>query len=395
MTPQIYHALGLHMHQPPGNLKLLIEENPFEAEQIMRCYERAVRYANLLQDAACLQVGFSGILLEQFLDPEIIEKYAPFINIPDMLDRYGKANNIELIGMGYYHPIFPLIPQRDWQEHLVRGKEIVEKAFGRSPTGFWPPEMAFCMEMIPALVEVGYSYVVVDGVHIKPESGILDIYKPYRATYEGKTIAIIPRERDISNAQESGTDPVWFDREVCQKVAHSPAPDAPRLVTTWSDGENGGWFRQMHEQSGFFGHFFTPFIEMIRNNSTSLRSLKLSDYLQEHPPEEEAFVQTGAWNVGNTSGFDLSQWAGSEAQKQAVETICRVSDRYWKIVDSGNNLSATGQQFLIEAREWILEGETSCFLFWGDDWVPKLYDRTRPAEALLDRVESELLALTH
>ncbi|MEM9537981.1 MAG: glycoside hydrolase family 57 [Cyanobacteria bacterium P01_E01_bin.42] len=388
MQQQIYHALGLHMHQPPGNLKLLIESDRFEAEQIMRCYERAVRYGELLQDMACLQVGFSGILLEQFLDSEMIEKYAPFVDIPQMCDRYGKANNIELIGMGYYHPIFPLIPQRDWQDHLIRGKAIVEKAFGRSPTGFWPPEMAFCMEMIPALVEVGYTYVVVDGVHIQPESGVLDIYKPYQATYGGKSIAIIPRDRNISNAQESGTDPVWFDREVRQKISHSPAPDAPRLITTWSDGENGGWFRQMHEESGFFGHFFAPFIDTIRNNSTPVRSLKLSDYLQEHPPQESAFVQTGAWNVGNTSGFDLSQWAGSEAQKQAVETIVRVSDRYWQIADSQNDLSATNQQFLTEARELILEGETSCFLFWGDDWIPQLYERTRPAEALLERIES-------
>jgi hypothetical protein len=35
----------------------------------------------------------------------------------------------------------------------------------------------------------------------------------------------------------------------------------------------------------------------------------------------------------------------------------------------------------------ILEGETSCFLFWGDAWVPKLYERTARAEELLSAVE--------
>ena len=34
---QLFHALGLHMHQPPGNLRLLFEVNPWEAEQILRC----------------------------------------------------------------------------------------------------------------------------------------------------------------------------------------------------------------------------------------------------------------------------------------------------------------------------------------------------------------------
>jgi len=61
----VCHALGLHMHQPPGNLKLLIEENDWEAQQIIRCYERVPRYANAFRDVARIHVGFSGILLEQ------------------------------------------------------------------------------------------------------------------------------------------------------------------------------------------------------------------------------------------------------------------------------------------------------------------------------------------
>mgnify|MGYP001412424631 CR=1 FL=1 len=107
---EIFHALGLHMHQPPGNLRLLIETNRFEAEQILRCYERAVRYARNYPDVGRLHVGFSGILLEQFLDPGIQAGYRDFIDIPAMLRAYAETPNVELIGMGYYHPIFPLIP---------------------------------------------------------------------------------------------------------------------------------------------------------------------------------------------------------------------------------------------------------------------------------------------
>jgi len=70
----LYHAVGLHMHQPPGNLRLLIETNPWEAEEIIRCYERAARYALKLRNVAHLHVGFSGVLLEQFMDPAVVEK---------------------------------------------------------------------------------------------------------------------------------------------------------------------------------------------------------------------------------------------------------------------------------------------------------------------------------
>ncbi len=386
---QIFHALGLHMHQPPGNLKVLLDSNPWEAEQIIRCYERAARYAQLYPDGI-LHVGFSGILLEQFQDPEVIDRYRRFVDIPKMLEHYAQADNIELIGMGYYHPIFPLIPQTDWEEQILAGRRIVEEVFGRTPKGFWPPEMAFCMEMIPALVKAGYEYVVVDGVHVQPKTGVLDVYQSYLASYGGATITVVPRDRDLSNAQESGLDPNWFFNEVRHKVAHSPHPDAPRLVTTWSDGENGGWFRQMHEESGFFGHFFAPYLEAVRAGNAPIRPIALSRYLRNHPPVEEATVRTGAWNVGATSGLDFSQWAGTDSQKRAVEKICQVSARYWRLKAQENRLSARGREALTKARKQILEGETSCFLFWGEAWVPELYKRTEPAERYLAEAEAEL-----
>ncbi|TAK35703.1 MAG: hypothetical protein EPO21_05420 [Chloroflexota bacterium] len=98
------------MHQPPGNLDLLLNEADWDGKQIMLCYARPLKYARQYADVARFHVGFSGILLEQFLDPHIQRRYADVVDIPEMLRGYAEADNIELIGMGYYHPIFPLIP---------------------------------------------------------------------------------------------------------------------------------------------------------------------------------------------------------------------------------------------------------------------------------------------
>jgi alpha-amylase/alpha-mannosidase (GH57 family) len=378
------------MHQPPDNLRLLIEANAWTAEEILRCYERPARYALRYPDQARLHVGFSGILLEQLLDPRIVDRYRHIVDIPQMLDSYARAENIELIGMGYYHPIFPLIPVADWVEQLTRGREIMERAFGRIPRGFWPPEMAFCMEMIPALVKAGYDYLVVDGVHVRPEDGLSDIYRPYLACHEGVCITVVPRDRVISNAQESGLDPAWFAREATARAQSSPRPAEPRLVTTWSDGENGGWFRQTHEESGFFGHFFSPYVERVTAGDYPVVPVTLSAYLREHPPTARAQVQTGAWNVGSSSGTDFSQWAGSESQRKAVAVIDDLSRRYWDLRRSANRLGGAGREALEQARRLILEAETSCFLFWGDAWIPHLYERAVPAQQAMDRAESSL-----
>ncbi|MCU0936467.1 MAG: glycoside hydrolase family 57 [Gammaproteobacteria bacterium] len=387
-TAPVRHALGLHMHQPPGNLTLLAEANPFEAEQIIRCYERAARYAHRYPEEGRLHVGFSGVLLEQLRDPAVVDHYRRWVDIPAMLDSYRSAENVEIIGMGYYHPIFPLIPTEDWAEQLAAGRQIVADTFGRAPAGFWPPEMAFTMEMVPALVQAGYRYVVVDGVHVRPEDGVQDIYRPYLACHEGHCITVVPRDRDVSNAQESGLSPAWFANEVRHKVAGSPRPQEPRLVTTWSDGENGGWFRQLHEPSGFFGHFFAPYMEHVRYGDFPTVPVLLSDDLTRHPATTRAQVRTGAWNVGSTSGYDFSQWAGSPVQRQAVEALVGVSRRYHELAARADGLTPKARRLLRQARALVLEAETSCFLFWGDDWIPQLFERTRPAEALLAEVSA-------
>jgi hypothetical protein len=38
----------------------------------------------------------------------------------------------------------------------------------------------------------------------------------------------------------------------------------------------------------------------------------------------------------------------------------------------------------------ILEAETSCFLFWGDSWIPHLHARTHDASLALDEAQIAL-----
>ena len=380
----IFHALGLHMHQPPGNLRWLIDSNPWEAEQIIRCYERPLRYAVHYAGVARLHIGFSGVLLDQLLDPDVVDRYRHLLDIPEMLNGYAQAGNIELIGMGHYHPIFPLIPQADWPDQLELGIVAMRRAFGRTPRGFWPPEMAFTMEMIPALVDVGYEYLVVDGVHVRPEDGISDAFRPYQVCHEGFCIPVVPLDRDVSQAQGSGLDPNWFLSEVNWRVGSSPRPHEPRLVTTWSDGENGGWFRQTNEMSGFYGFFLAPYLELYQAGDYSITPVALSDYLGRNPPTAYARIQPGAWSACCGTGYGLTQWRGSDRQRAAVKEINELSARYW---DLRERLPADSLNPALErVRGLILEAETSCFLCWGDAWLPHLYERTVVAAREMDAI---------
>jgi peptidoglycan/xylan/chitin deacetylase (PgdA/CDA1 family) len=392
--PDLYHALGFHMHQPPGNLELLWREQQWEARQIMLCYQRPLKYAQRFRNQGRFHVDFSGILLEQLLDPVVNVMYREVVDIEAMLAGYREATNIELLSTGYYHPIFPLIPEHDWPDQLHRSIELMERLFGRRPRGFWPPEMAFSMEMIPVLAKAGFEYVVVDHVHLLPEEETTAedaATHPCLVHHMGAEIVVVPRHRDLSNAQESGLAPEWLADQIARRAAslHGPA-----LFTTWSDGENGGWFRQTAEEAGFWGHFYAPYMEGVKAGHYPLTPILISDYLADYPPEHAAEVRTGAWNVGTSGGFDFSQWAGSPAQKAVLAQVWRSSERcrhlQRKLASLGDGPPEEARRLLQSAHDSILRAETSCYFFWGDSWTPKAREHLNLAERDLQRAR-ELL----
>jgi alpha-amylase/alpha-mannosidase (GH57 family) len=374
------------MHQPPGNLRYLIDYDPWAAEQIVRCYERPVRYARRYADVAQFHIGFSGILLEQLRSQEIIDRYRHIIDLPQLFADYRDTPNIEPVGMGYFHPIFPFIPSPDWGDQIRAGYEIISDCFGRAPHGFWPSEMAFTMEMIPLLVKTGYRYVIVDGDHVRPQDGIDDHFRPYLACYEGACITVIPCDNTLSRAQQAGLNPLWFYQEVHQRCFNSPRPSQPRLVTTWTGGENGGWFRQLHEEAGFFGVYFAPYMESVRANQFSITPINLSQYIRSHYPTKHARVQTGSWNIGTMSGY--GHWTGSQRQRQAATTIATLSQRYWALM--ADPARSTWSEELAIIRRLILEAQTSCYLFWGDAWLPRLEKLTLDADTRIHQLELKM-----
>ena len=102
----LVHAMGLHMHQPPDNLRRLFDREEETAVRILCAYDRAQQYAHRYAQFGKLHVCLSGSLLEQLLDPAIVDLCRRWVDVPAMLEGYRSAPNIELIGTGFYHPLF-------------------------------------------------------------------------------------------------------------------------------------------------------------------------------------------------------------------------------------------------------------------------------------------------
>lgn len=388
-----YHATVLNLHQPPGNLEERLENQTWEAKEILYALDRIPRAIWGYEDVARIHLAVSGALLETLGSPDFQARVYGIVKCGDLLWNL-RNSAIELLATGYYHPVLPLIPPADREEHILRWFGIARHLFDRHDfQGLWPPEMGFCMDMIPMLKTLGFRYVLVDSEHVVPLNPMPwhELrYRPHIAAFGGEEIIVVVRDRDLSNSQEAGMDPGWFIHEVYERTQHC---DFPPLVTTCSDGDNGGWFRNGQWDSNFWGVFYQPLMGRVREGTAGFRPTFIHDYLDQHGAHGHVIVRTGAWNTGEHSGVGFVQWTGSQMQRDAFKRVNEVSkaihDLRWQEGEKGWQNSQTG--LLLEEAMWrLLRAETSCYFYWGESWVPRVHSDLDEALDLLQQARETI-----
>jgi hypothetical protein len=389
MPATIHHALVLNLHQPSGNLEELLSrfnpegEDGWEGKEILYAYDRIARSLWPYEDLARVHLACSGTLLETLANPVFQEKTYGIVKCGEMLWHWQNHRIIEMLGTGYYHPVLPLIPPADWEQHVARWRSLAQHLFWRDRfAGFWPPELGFCMELIPLLERLGYEYVVVDSENVRP----LDPmdwatlrYRPHWAEHAGRRIVVVVRDRQLSDAQLSGMEPEWFLREVAARTA--PADFEP-LVLTATDGDNGGWFRNFRDRSNFWNAFYQPLLDGARRGEHPVRPCFIGDYIREHGVHGRVHVESAAWNTGWHHGQDFQQWTGSPAQQAALARVRAFSAELHEVLARLPNGGPARDQ--LEQAHWrLLRAETSCNFFWGEAWVEHCLHDLDAAAAIL------------
>lgn len=387
MSP-IHHALVLNLHQPPGNFDHLLAHSEWEAKEILFAYDRIARSLWGYEDVGRVHLSLSGTLLETLSDPRFQERVYGVVDCGALLWHWQNQSIIDVLGTGYYHPVFPLIPPADREEHLARWRGIAHHLFWREHfDGFWPPEMGFSMELIPLLASQGYRYVIVDSEHVEPITSMSwqELrFRPHIARHGGAEIIVIVRDRELSDAQEAGMEYAWFEHEVKHRTHWC---DFEPLVTTCTDGENGGWFRNVTEGANFWSCFYRELMEAARDDGP-IRPTFIHDYLNRHGAHGEVRVKEGAWNTGWHHGRDFLQWTGSQIQKDALARVQEVSDAFHAARDQAISTELhdpAAWSALTEAQWRLLRAETSCNFYWGEEWVPRSHADLDAARAALER----------
>ena len=178
--------IGSHAHVPSG-----AGESEFEYvyEKKMRPFvSNLYRYSNI---QAVLH--YSGVLLYW------VERNHPefFMLIEDMIIR----KQAEIIGGGFYEPMFPLIPLQDRIGQIELMTTYLRKHFGKRPLGCWIPGMAWEQHLVSAIASSDMNYTFLSQEQFK-KAGIPDedLYYPCISEDQGKLITIFPVSQTVSAA---------------------------------------------------------------------------------------------------------------------------------------------------------------------------------------------------
>jgi hypothetical protein len=163
----------------------------------------------------------------------------------------------------------------------------------------------------------------------------------------------------------------WFINELIERTRWC---DFPPLVATATDGDNGGWFRNVNPLANFWNFFYQNALDEVRAGKSPLRPTLIDAYLDRFGAHGRVQVRRGAWNTDTHHGWDFHQWQGGQAQRDALARIYQLSESYHRLSDRAVQRGDAELARILDEAHWhLLRSQTSCNLYWGDAWVWKVH----------------------
>ncbi len=282
----IFLPIVFHFHQPVDQFSFIYDD------VYKKSYEPLIENIFQFSDIK-VTLHFSGNLLEWLLDnkPEFIEK----------LKIMAKRGQIEIIGGGYYEPIFAIIPYRDKIAQIKKLSELIKNEFDLEVKGAWLSERVWEPDYPSFLSDVGLKYVIVDDNHFR-STGITeeDTLYSYITEDEGKTLRVFSINEELRYL--TPWKPTYYSIDYLRNLADD---DGDRIALLISDAEKMGVWGTTHQicyvegkghEDGDEGKPFIPaFLEQVRDNKW-IKSITLSEYIEKFPAKGLIYLPTASYD---------------------------------------------------------------------------------------------------
>ncbi|MGB9663937.1 MAG: T9SS type A sorting domain-containing protein [Ignavibacteria bacterium] len=428
-NPPIYIAFLWHMHQPiywPYESIIQTEQNnrfPFSVIDIHN--QRTGPYtswpksaiqkginANLPHFGA--QVSFSGSLLENLNNLEQsgnqnFQNWKSHWNyIKNQTTSLGNPR-IDMVGFGYFHPLMPLIDYNDIRRQIQKHKQIFSQNFsGSYSKGIFPPENAFSIRIIPALVDEGLEWVLVDNIHFDracegyPYSTAGNIIEPNKSdvrnlnpndwiqlnglwaptrnsarwgrqphfveyvnpsTGEKKRIIAVPADRYLGNEDgRGGFGALNYEAVLSQLEPYNTDPQHPILVVLHHDGDNYGGGSE-----SYYNNNFQNFVNWLQANPNRFICTTIEDYLEMFPPDSNdvIHIEDGSWSGADNGDPEFKKWLGEpDANGYSPDR------NSWAVLTAAKNIIETAiasnpsHPNIQQALNYLLVAQSSDYWYW-------------------------------
>jgi alpha-amylase/alpha-mannosidase (GH57 family) len=333
--------------------------------------------------------------------------------IPEHI-KIQKSGQAEITMTPYTHPILPLIydsdlakismpnaplPSRfsypqDAVEQVKKGGEFYEAHFGGWPVGMWPAEGAVAQEIVGLVADQGIKWMATDeeileksinkslkkditGRVLNPQI----LYKPYRVEQKGKSMAIIFRDKVISDkiafaySSMSGEIAVndIMERLKFVKEELDKTGGGPYLFSLILDGENP-WEYYRDDGKAFLNALYSRL-----SNNPEIKTITPAEFIEKHPPKDKIEkLWPGSWVDAN-----FALWIGKPEKNKAWEALLMTR----RAVDDYISNGRVDSKKLDAAMESVYAAEGSDWFWWYDKGVEEV--------ALFDQQYRQTLATVY
>jgi len=237
--------LGSHAHVPYG--ADAVEFERVYADQLRPFITGLYKYPRI--QAVC---HYSGVLLNW------IERthHELFMLLEDMVSR----KQVEMLGGGFYEPVFPVIPPQDKIGQIELLTTYLRRQFGRRPQGCWVPEYAWEQGLVTSLASCGMGFTFLSDWQLSLADVATDT--PCLCEDQGKLITVFPVSQTLETALAGKSISALLD-DFARSRADTVRPDAgepvvsifPRKAASDGDGSPDGAWNRFFEELTLCEHF--------------------------------------------------------------------------------------------------------------------------------------------
>jgi len=270
--------------------------------------------------AISVSLHYSGCLLDW-----ISEQHPEFLGLVAKLISCGQ---VEIMGGGYYEPIFCMIPDADKGGQIARMSEFIQQQFGRRPRGLWLAERVWEPSLAMVLADSRIDWTLVDDTAFKMVGrSEKDLFGYFTTEEQGRYIKVFPISKYLRYAIP------WHNvGNVIAYLKENASESGEKIAVLGDDGEKFGVWPQTAKlcwEAGWVDEFFTA----IENNGEWLSTIRLGDYAQRHDPAGRVYLPCSSYDemLEWSLPADVSeQYTGLKSRPSGDGELNNLFSGYWR-----------------------------------------------------------------